>query len=147
MAQGTSGGGEHWTVRAGGTREQCWTILDIELPDGRQAGGGGMGGPSLPPGRLANLSEHRSDPGLHYVVGRVHPTVKRIHLEFANNAASGIDLEPAGESAELGVAFVAEVLPSSLELMSFSAWDAGGRCIDERSTAQYRTFFNQASPD
>jgi hypothetical protein len=136
-AQGMSVHGERWTVKVGGTREHCYTFMFIELPDGSKRGGGGAGGAVLPPGRLMNCSVHWSGTDLHYVVGRVHPTVKRVRLEFANSRTSGLDLEPVGESAEFGVAFIAEVLPSSLELVDISAWDEEGRCIDRQSTSHY----------
>jgi hypothetical protein len=146
VGQGISPGGERWSVKAGGTRAACWTFMDIELPGGRRAGGGGMGGPALPPGRMMNCSVHRSDNELHYIVGRVDPTVKRLHLEFASGLPSGLDLEPFGESADLDVAFVGEVLPSSLELTNISAWDEKGRRVDEQATSHYSAFFNRRRP-
>jgi hypothetical protein len=146
VGQGTSPSGERWSVKAGGTRAACWTFMYIELPDGRQSGGGGMGGPALPAGRMLSFSVHRSDTEVHYIVGRVDPAVKRLHLEFANGLPSGLDLEPFGESPNLGISFVGEVLPGSLELMSVSAWDEKGRRLDEQPTSHYRAFFNRTRP-
>lgn len=146
VGQGISPGGERWSVKAGGTRAACWTFMYIELPDGRQSGGGGMGGPALPEGRMLNFSVHRSDTDVQYIVGRVDPAVKRLHLEFAGGLPSGMDLEPFGQSADFGIAFVGGVLPGSLELTNVSAWDEKGRRVDERSTSHYRTFFNRTRP-
>ncbi len=147
VAQGVSVRGERWEVKARGTREDCYTFMYIELPDGRKTGGGGLGGPALWPGKLLNCSVHWSGTDVHYIVGRVHPTVKRLNLEFASNCPGGIDLEPVGESAKFGVAFVAEVLPVSLELVNISAWDEEGRCIDQRDTAHYTRLISRGRPD
>lgn len=146
VGQGTSPSGERWSVKAGGTRAACWTFMYIELPDGRQSGGGGMGGPTLPEGRMLNFSVHRSDTEVHYIVGRVDPAVKRVHLEFASGLPSGLDLEPFGESADLGIAFVGGMLPGSLELINVSAWDEKGTRIDEQATSHYSAFFNRTRP-
>jgi hypothetical protein len=143
VAQGVSDGGERWTVQAGGTRAQCWTFMEIELPDGRRVGGGGFAGPALPVGRHLNCSVHRSGTDIHYIVGRIHPAVKRLHLEFANHATK-LDLRPVGKLVELDIAFVAEILPVSAELINISAWDESGRRVDEQSTANTGAFFNQA---
>ena len=124
----------------GGTRDNCYTFMNIELPDGRQAGGGGMGGPVLPTGGFINCSVHWSDPSgtsVSYVVGRVHPAVRRLHLEFAGDS-SGLDLEPVGEFAELGVSFVAAILPQSADLTGMSAWDEQGERLEQQRTTQDR---------
>ena len=146
VGQGISPGGERWSVKAGGTRASCWTFMYIELPDGRQAGGGGLGGPALPEGRMLNCSVHRSDTDTHYIVGRVDPTVRRLQLEFANDSPPSLDLEPFGESADLGIAFVGGVLPGSLELVNISAWDEKGRRVDQQSTAHFSTFIKREHP-
>jgi hypothetical protein len=140
VAHGTSDHGERWTIEVGGTRDNCYTFMNIELPDGRQAGGGGMGGPVLPAGGFMNCSVHwsdRSGVSVSYVVGRVHPAVRRLYLEFAGDAP-GIDLEPVGESAQLGVAFVAAILPRSADLIGMSAWDEQGERLEQQRTTQYR---------
>jgi hypothetical protein len=147
VAQGTSAGGEHWTVKAGGTRQQCWTFMHIELPDGRTVGGGGLGGPALPAGRFQNCSFHTAETGIHYVVGRVDPVVARIRLEFAGSDLSEMDLDPVGGSAELGVSFIAAVLPRSAELVGISAWDAQGNRADQQGTAHYGTLLEEGQAD
>ena len=146
VAQGMSARGERWTVKAGGTRQHCYTFMYIELPDGRKTGGGGLGGPPLWPDSLVNCSVHWSGTDVHYVVGRVHPRVERLNLEFASGCPGGIDLAPAGESAEFGVAFFAEVLPASLELVNISAWDREGHCIDQEDTGHYKPLTRRSHP-
>lgn len=129
MGHGTGPGGERFTITAGGTRAECWTFMDIELPDGRQAGGGGMGGPALPPGRRMNTSEHWAD-GLHYLVARVDPAVTRLRLEFAGGPSAVVDITPCGTSAELGLAFAGALIPPGRDVADLSAWDADGQCVD-----------------
>lgn len=135
VAAGVSAQGERWTVTAGGTRERCFTFMDIELPDGQATGGGGLAGPVLPPGGFMNCSVHWADCGgarVRYLVGRVHPSVKRVHLDLADGDTSGLDLKPVGESAEFGVSFVAAVLPRSGDLTGISVWDGAGHRIDRQ---------------
>lgn len=143
VAHGLSPQGERWTVKVGGTRSQCWTTMEIELPDGRKSGGGGMGGPALPADHMMSCSVHSYD-GLHYLVGRVHPMVKRVRLEFANgDRPRRLDLEPAGESAYFGVAFIAAVLSGPYDLINISAWDETGHCIEHQNTEHYGAMLRQ----
>lgn len=138
-ARGTSSHGERWTIEVGGTRENCYTFMNLELPDGQQTGGGGMGGPALPEGGFINCSVHWSDRSgapLGYVVGRVHPAVRRVRLEFAGGEPA-LDLEPVSESAELGVSFVAAVLPQSADLVSISAWNGQGERLEQEGTSHH----------
>jgi hypothetical protein len=140
VADGVSPEGARWTVRAGGTRADCYTVMDIELPGGRTTGGGGMGGPVLPPGGFMNYSVHwsdRSGTDVRYLVGRVHPSVRRVHLDLAGGQTSGLDLEPVGESAEFGVSFVATILPPAGQVAGISAWDGQGRCVDRQGTVRF----------
>lgn len=144
VAHGTSAGGEHWTVKAGGSPEQCWTFMDIELPDGRTVGGG-LAGPALPPNRFINCSFHiEAEAGIRHIVGRVDRRVTRVRLQLAGSELSRMDLEPVSESAELGVSFIAAVLPRSAELISISAWDAQGNRIDQQDTGHYRTLLEES---
>lgn len=100
----------------------------------------------FPPGLIMNLSVHRSDPGMHYIVGRAHPTVGWLHLEFSTGHP-GLDVQPVGGSSEFGVAFVAEILPSAADLVNVTAWDASGGCIGDLNTTHDEMFFHQAHPD
>lgn len=127
--------GMRWEIRAGGGRERCLTVLDIEFPDGTTRGGGGLGGPPLPAGRRMNISLHRSEPRLHYLVGRVDPSVESIRLELAGEHQGELTIRPAGASAELGIAFVAEVLPADADILGITAWDRDGNRVDAQRTA------------
>ncbi|MGH3175621.1 MAG: hypothetical protein ACRDPF_17370 [Streptosporangiaceae bacterium] len=117
--------------------------MDIELPDGRIVGGGGLGGPALPVGRLMNCSFHTEQTGLRYIVGRIDRKVTRVRLNFARSNPPGTDLDPVGESAELGVSFIAAILPHSAELVSMSAWDAQGNRADQQGTSHYRVLLEE----
>lgn len=113
----------------------------ITLPDGRQLGGGGMGGKALPDGRMMNCSVHQSDDEVRYMVGRVHTAIRRLRLTFTGAPPSLVDLEPFGESPDLGVAFVAAILDDDSSLADITAWDAQGRCVDRQSARFYGSFF------
>ena len=119
--------GDRWTVKAGGTASSCLSLMFIEMPDGSSAGGGGMGGPALPAGRSIHCSVHWSDPGVSYLVGRVAPAVARVEVEFAGAEPEAI--APFGQSAELGVAFIAAILPADARLTGVSAWDVRGALL------------------
>jgi len=136
VADGTAADGMSWVVRAGGTRAECNTVLDIQLPGGQRAGGGGMGGPALPPGRLMNVSVHRCDSGLHYLVGRVGLDVARLRLLLGGAPPATMDLSPAGTSPELGVAFVAAILPAAADLVNVTALDEHGRVLEATDTSR-----------
>lgn len=139
VATGTSSGAR-WEIRAGGTPEWCLTVLEIELSDGTRTGGGGLGGPPLPAGRRMNLALHRSESGVRYLVGRVDPCVEHVQLELAGEPHTERAVRPAGASAELGVAFVAEVLPADADVLGMTAWDRAGNRVDAQQTAQHSRF-------
>jgi hypothetical protein len=129
VGQGESVDGDRWTIEAGGTRAQCLTVLLIDLPDGRSAGGG-LGGPTLPAGRLMNMSWHRSDSGHTYVVGPVHPSVARVRVDLDGAGQAGLDLDPTGDPARFGVRFVGAVLPRSTRAAVSWALDGAGEPLE-----------------
>lgn len=138
VADGGFSDGSHWEIHAGGTRENYLTLLYVVLPDGHRTGGGGHGGPILRSGRHMSLSVHRqSEPTLHYVVGRVQANVKRIRLTLTGAPAPTLEAQPVAESKELGVAFVARMLPSAADVANMEALDDLGRGIDARSTRHH----------
>jgi hypothetical protein len=142
VADGSSVGAR-WQIRAGGTSEHYLTLLDIELADGRRTGGGGHGGPALLPGQVMSFSVHRSDQAAHYLVGRVHPSVARVHLDLTRGPEGGLDARPMGHDTRIGVAFVAAILPEHADVVSVTAWDSSGRRLQARDTRGYRAFFGQ----
>ena len=134
VARGVSVYGRNWTLQAGGTSSRYYTFMNIEFPGGRVTGGG-QGGPPLRPGNLLNCSVHWNDNHAHYLIGRTHPAVKRLCLEFANSDPSRVYLEPVGKSDEFGISFFAEELPAAADLVNISGWDEGGHCLGNQSTA------------
>jgi hypothetical protein len=62
VAEGDLPTGEHWAVKAGGTAEDYYTLLETVHPDGHRDEGG-MGGPPLYPGRSLNTYTGGDEPG------------------------------------------------------------------------------------
>jgi hypothetical protein len=148
VAEGTTAAGTHWAIRAGGTPRECLTLMDIVMPDGRRTGGGGHGGPALPPGGLLSYSVHRtSAPATHYLVARVHPRVERLRLQFAGARAPERDVRPVGNSPDLGVTFAAELMPTDVELVGISAWDGADHRLQQHHDRHHGAFFRHTHPD
>ncbi len=129
-AAGRSAGGAQWTINVGGTRADCLTVMEIEFTDGRPGAGGGLGGPALTTGRLMNMSWHRSDSGVAFVVGRVHPSISRVRVQLIDAEPSAIDLEPAGDPTLFGVRFVGAVLPPAARPIASWALNGSGEPVD-----------------
>jgi hypothetical protein len=72
VAEGEEPGGERWCLKAGGSAEDYWTLMETVHPDGHRDEGG-MGGPALYPGRLLNVYTGRADRGLLRVIVRADP--------------------------------------------------------------------------
>ncbi len=106
-----------------------------------------MAGPALPARRLVNYSIHRWEGSLHYLVARVHPTVKRLHLEFDSGFPEGMDLHPVAKLTDPDISIMAAILPNSPDITNISAWDREGRRVDERRTDRYGEFFKQTRKD
>ena len=145
VAEGRSAGLK-WIIRAGGTRDDCTTVLNIELPDGSSVGGGGFGGPALHIGRLTNMSVHRVHPQIHCLVGRVHPSVALVRLELTGVQPTMLDLSPVGEHHEFGVLFVAGILPTTADLVNITAWDSDGKRLEDEDTRQAESFLRGSRP-
>lgn len=129
-AEGQSAGGARWTIKVGGTRADCLTLMEIEFADRQPGAGGGLGGPALPTGRVMNMSWHRSDFGVAFVVGRVDPSVARVRVQLTGVAPSAVDLEPAGDPALFGVRFVGAVLPAEARPVAICALNGSGEPVD-----------------
>jgi hypothetical protein len=129
-AAGRSAAGDRWAIKVGGTRADCLTLMEIEFADGHPGVGGGLGGPALTTGRLMNMSWHRSDSGVAFVVGRVHPSIARVHVQLSDAESSAIDLEPAGDPTLFGVRFVGAVLPPAARPFAIWASNGSGESVD-----------------
>jgi hypothetical protein len=121
IAEGDAPGGELWYLRAGGSAENYYTLLETVHPDGHRDEGG-MGGPLLWPGHSLNVYTGRSDRGLLRVVVRADRKVRRLY--FQSEKGEWCDLPPVEEDADLGVTFFAILLPWTTGVASMRGFDA-----------------------
>jgi hypothetical protein len=124
IAEGDAPGGEVWYLRAGGSAENFYTLLETVHPDGSRDEGG-MGGPLLFPGRSLNVYTGRSDEGPLRVVVRADQKVRRLY--FRSGAGEWCDLPPVADDADLGVTFFAILLPWATGIASMQGFDADDR--------------------
>lgn len=126
VAEGDTPAGERWYLRAGGSPDDYYTMLETAHPDGRRDSGG-MGGPVLYPGQLLNVYTGRASPRLLRVIVRADPRVAL--LRFQSELGEACEMPPVAESAALGVAFFAILLPWTTGIASLQALDADGRIL------------------
>jgi len=126
VAEGEEPGGERWYLKAGGSAENYWTLIETVHPDGHRDEGG-MGGPALYPGRLLNVYTGRADRGLLRVIVRADPRVQR--LRFQSQMGEWCDILCNAEDTAVGVTFFAILLPWKTDVMSMQALDADGRAL------------------
>jgi hypothetical protein len=126
IAQGETVAGEHWYLKAGGSADDNYTMLETVHPDGHRDEGG-MGGPVLYPDQLLNLYTGRANPGLLRVIVRADPRVRQ--LRFRSERGEQCDMRPVADDAELGVTFFAILLPWDTELVSLEALDGDGQVL------------------
>jgi hypothetical protein len=133
LAEGDLPTGQHWILKAGGTRGDFYTFLETIHPDGRRDEGG-MGGPPLYPGSLMNTYTGGSDRGLRRVVVRADPRVATVRVELASGEV--LDLPPLAYRADLGVLFFATLLPQAEGLVSVTAVGADGQMLEPRDLSR-----------
>jgi hypothetical protein len=109
VAVGTAVNGERWTVKAGGSADRFVTLLEVELPDGRRHGVGSAG-PLLPANHVVEVSTGIFEDGPLHLIGRSHPSIDRIRMEFADETPA-IDLPLFGDPTEYNIRFFTTVLP------------------------------------
>src|SRR6185437_1666256 len=80
VAEGDAPAGERWYLRAGGSPDDYYTMLETAHPDGRRDSGG-MGGPVLYPGQLLNVYTGRASPRLLRVIVRADPRVAMMRFQ------------------------------------------------------------------
>lgn len=125
-SEGPAFAGEHWYLRAGGSAEHYYTLLETVHPDGHRDEGG-MGGPVLYPGRLLNVYTGRADRGFLRVVVRADPRVRRLCLQ--SEQGERCDLLPVRDDTDLGVVFFAVLLPWTTSVVSMQALDADSQVL------------------
>jgi quercetin dioxygenase-like cupin family protein len=132
IAEGDAPGGELWYLRAGGSAENFYTLLETVHPDGSRDEGG-MGGPLLSPGRSLNVYTGRSDGGPLRVVVRADRKVRRLY--FRSGEGEWCDLPPVADDADLGVTFFAILLPWATGIASMQGFDADDQELSLASLA------------
>ena len=128
IATGETSAGERWYLRAGGSPEDYYTMLQTVHPDGHRDEGG-MGGPVLYSDRLLNLYTGRADTGPLRVIARADQRVRQ--LRFRSQRGEQCELWAAAADGDLGVTFFAILLPWDNELVSIEALDADGHVLEE----------------
>lgn len=127
VAEGDLPSGQHWTLQAGGSRDDFYTFLETVHPDGHRDQGG-FGGPLLYPGRLLNTYTGGDDRGLRRLVVRADPRVARLRLSLATGEQ--LELAAVATDTVLGVSFFAALLPRTAELVSLTPLDSDGRPLE-----------------
>jgi hypothetical protein len=130
IAQGETVAGEHWYLKAGGSAEDYYTMIETVHPDGHRDEGG-MGGPVLYPDRLVNLYIGRADTGPLRVIVRADLRVRQLRLR--SHRGEQCEMRPVTADADLGVTFFAILLPWDNGLASIEALDADGHALSNES--------------
>ena len=130
VAEGDAPAGERWYLKAGGSADDYYTMLETVHPDGHRDEGG-MGGPVLYPHRLLNVYTGRADPGLLRVIVRADPRVRR--LRFRSQLGERCEMRSVGEDVVLDVTFFAILLPWQTGLVSLQALDGDGQVLLDSS--------------
>ena len=127
VAEGDLPTGERWVVKAGGTAEDYYTLLETVHPDGRRDEGG-MGGPPLYPGRDLNIYTGGDDWGLRRILARASPRVRWLRMELASGEVR--DLPPVGTDPARALNFFAALLPRTVRPTSLIGLDAHGQILE-----------------
>jgi len=127
VAEGDLPTGEHWAVKAGGTAEDYYTLLETVHPDGHRYEGG-MGGPPLYPGRSLNTYTGGDDRGLRRILARTGPQVRWLRMELASGEVR--ELQPVGRDTARGLNFFAVLLPWTVSVTTLIGLDADGQILE-----------------
>lgn len=128
VADGTMPTGERWTVTAGGTSRDYYTMLRTVHPDGH-SDEGGMGGPPLYPGSQLSTYTGAADRGLQRFLVRAGRSVHRLRLELSTGESR--DLLPSGADDGVGLTFFATLLPRTVMVTRLTGLGPGGEIIEE----------------
>jgi hypothetical protein len=126
VAEGDLPSGQHWIVRAGGTSDDFYTVMETVHPDG-QHDEGGMGGPPLYPGSVLNSYTGSTDRRLRRVLVRADPRVARVLLRL--ESGEELVLAPLGTRPDADVTIFAALLPYTADLAAVTAVGADGRVL------------------
>jgi hypothetical protein len=126
VARGETARGERWFLKAGGTVEDYYSMVETVHRDGHRDEGG-MRGPVLYPGHLLNVYTGRADQGPLRVVVRADPRVRRIRFQ-SERGERGEMLVSARDQA-VGVNLFATLLPWTTGVTSMQGLDDDGQVL------------------
>ena len=126
VAEGETTRGERWYLKAGGSSEDFYTLMETVHPDGRRDEGG-MGGLPLYPGCLLNVYTGRADRGPLRVVVRSDPRVQR--LRFESELGERCDVLAAAHDPAVGVNLFAVLLPWTTGVTSMQGLNGDGQVL------------------
>lgn len=128
VAEGDAPGGGRWYLKAGGSAEDYYTLIETAHPDGHRDEGG-MGGPALFPGCLLNVYTGRADQGPLRVVVRADERVRQVRFE--SQMGERCDLLSVADDPAVGVRFFAVLLPWTTGVVSMQGLNADGQVISQ----------------
>jgi hypothetical protein len=126
VASGETARGERWFLKAGGSAEDYYSMVETVHRDGRRDEGG-MGGPALHPGHLLNVYTGRADQGPLRVVVRADPRVRR--LRFQSERGERCEMLASARDQAVGVNLFAILLPWTTGVTSIQGLDAEGQVL------------------
>ncbi len=126
VAEGETARGERWSLKAGGSAQDYYTLLETIYPDGHHDEGG-MGGPAIYPRSLFNVYTGRADEGPLRVIVRADRRVRR--LRFQSGQDERCDLLPAADAPAMGVTLFAVPLPWTTGIASMQGLDDDGQVV------------------
>ena len=128
IAEGVTGDGVRWTLRAGGSDENYSTMLRTEDAAG-VIDNGGMGGPKLwAPQRLNVYSGGNPDRGPRGVVVRCDPSIVRLVLVQEPDVE--MDLTRCGDDVIDGLRFGLALIDSDVRLREIVGFDSSGLVVE-----------------
>jgi hypothetical protein len=128
VAEGEGTRGERWFLKAGGSSEDYYCVMETVHHDGRRDEGG-IGGPALYPGHPLNVYTGRADRDTLRVVVRTDPRVHR--LRFQSELGEWCEMLACGRDPAIGVNLFATLLPWTTGVTSMQALDADGQVLTD----------------
>jgi hypothetical protein len=126
VARGETARGERWLLKAGGSAEDYYSMVETVHRDGRRDEGG-MGGPALYPGHLLNVYTGRADQGPLRVVVRADPRVRQ--LRFRSGRGERCEMLVSARDQAVGVNLFAILLPWTTGVTSMQGLDDDGQVL------------------
>ncbi len=126
VARGETARGERWFLKAGGSAEDYYSMVETVHQDGRRDEGG-MGGPALYPGHLLNVYTGRADQGPLRVVVRADPRVRR--LRFRSERDERCEMLVSARDPAVGVNLFAILLPWTTGITSMQGLGDDGQLL------------------